>query len=42
MYHRGVWGDERYLTMNADAMERDRRKKKIEWHNREIMPKCVL
>lgn len=42
MHHRGVWNDERYQIMKNDAMERDRRRKKFEWHKRDIMPKCVL
>ncbi len=42
MHHRNVWEDERYKSKKREALKRDPRCKKYEWHRREIMPKCVL
>jgi hypothetical protein len=40
--HRGVWNDDRYIVMKADAMSRDPRRQRYDWHKRDILPKCVV
>jgi hypothetical protein len=34
--------DDRYVVMKADAMSRDPRRQRYDWHKRDIMPKCVV
>jgi hypothetical protein len=42
LLHRGVWNDDRYIVMKVDAMSRDPRRQRYDWHKRDIMPKCVV
>ena len=42
LLHQGVWNDDRYVVMKADAMSRDPRWQRYDWHKRDIMPKCVV
>ncbi|CAG2245020.1 unnamed protein product [Mytilus edulis] len=42
LLHRGAWNDDRYMLMKADAMTRDHRSQRFDWHKRDIMPKCVV
>ena len=42
LLHRGIWNDDRYVVMKADAMSRDPRRQRYDWHKRDIMPKCVV
>ena len=42
LLHRGAWNDDRYILMKQDAMSRDRRTQRFDWHRRDIMPKCVV
>jgi hypothetical protein len=32
----------RYIVMKVDAMSRDPRRQRYDWHKRDIMPKCVV
>jgi hypothetical protein len=39
----GVYeNDDRYIVMKADAMSRDPRMQRYDWHKRDILPKCVV
>ena len=42
LFHRGAWNDDRYLLMKTDALARDHRTQRFDWHRRDIMPKCVV
>jgi len=42
LLHRGAWNDDRYLLMKTDALARDHRTQRFDWHRRDIMPKCVV
>ncbi|CAC5369576.1 unnamed protein product [Mytilus coruscus] len=42
LLHRGAWNDDRYIVMKSDAMTRDHRTQRFDWHKRDIMPKCVV
>jgi hypothetical protein len=42
LLHRGVWNGDIYVVMKADAMSRDPRRQRYDWHQRDIMPKCVV
>jgi hypothetical protein len=42
LLHWGEWNDDRYVVMKADAMSRDPRRQRYDWHKRDIMPKCVV
>lgn len=42
LLHRGVWNDQRYIAQKNQAMENENRRQRLEWHKRDIMPKCVV
>ena len=42
LFHRGVFLDERYISLKQEALRRDPNQRNMIWHRRDILPKCVL
>lgn len=42
LFHREVFLDERYKSKKLQALQQDPHKRKLTWHKRDILPKCVI
>jgi len=42
LFHREVFNDERYKARKLRALQEDPSRKKLMWHRRDLLPKCVL